>query len=176
MNSDNVSECDYNIEKKPLQAHLRFLTDLSDFFKNQPEKKPEREKIQADQTIDMKSAETVIPGTGMKEAEKAAGQIFCCKNENGIDGSPEKNVQLFQVMGNNRNQGSQTINGEHQKGGLPHQSFVIGGCKGMDAGEKNFHTPSDYPTADKIFRNIFHSRYYRIHGLIMNRMKPSYPA
>lgn len=120
MNSDDVSECDYNIEKKPLQAHLRFLDDLSAFFKNQPQKKPEREKIQTDQTINLESTLAVIPGTGMKKAEKAAGQIFCCKNENRINGSAEKNAQLFQVMGNNRNQGSQTINGEHQKGSLPH--------------------------------------------------------
>ena len=153
--SDNVSECDYNIEKKPLQAHLRFLADLSAFFKNQSQKKPERKKIQADQTIDMKSTETVIPWTGMKQAKKAAGQIFCCKNENCIDRSPEQNTQLFQIMGNNRDQGSQSINGEHQKGSLSHQSFVIGGCKGMDTGEKDFHAPSDYPAAEKIFRNIF---------------------
>lgn len=155
MNSDNVSECDYNIEKKPLQAHLRFLADLSDFFKNQSQKKPEREKIQTDQTIDMKSTETVIPWTGMKQAKKAAGQIFCCKNENGIDGPTKQNAKLFQVMGNNRNQSSQSINGEHQKGSLSHQSFIIGGRKGMDAGEKNFRTPSDYSAADKISRDVF---------------------
>lgn len=155
MNSDDVSECDYNIEKKPLQAHLRFLADLSDFFKNQSQEKPEREKIQADQTIDMKPAETVIPRAGMKQAKKTAGQIFCCKNENGIDGPPKQNAKLFQVMGDKRNQGPQSINGEHQKGSLSHQSFIIGGRKGMDAGEKNFRAPSDYSAADKIFRDVF---------------------
>lgn len=155
MNSDNVSECDYNIEKKPLQAHLRFLAVLSDFFKNQSQKKPEGEKIQADQTINMKATKTVIPRAGMKQAKKAAGQIFCCKNEDGVDGPPKQKTKLFQVMGNNRNQGSQSVYGKHQKGGLPHQSFIIGGCKGMDTGKKNFRTPSDYPAADKIFRYIF---------------------
>ena len=128
---------------------------LPGFFKNQSQQKPEGKKIQTDQPVDLKTALAVIPGTGMKKTEKTAGQIFCRKNKNCINGSPEKKAKLFQITGNHGNQSTQTINGEHQKGSLPHQPFIIGYCEGVDTGKKNFHAPSDHSAADEIFPDIF---------------------
>lgn len=123
-------------------------------FKQQPEQEPDWEKIKADQAVYLETALTVIPGTGIKKPEKAAGGVFHYKNQNGVNRSPKKYAQFFQIAGDDRNQGSQTVNGEHQQGSLADQPFVIGGGQILEAGSKKLHGPSDQTASDKVFPEI----------------------
>lgn len=95
---------------------MQMLFSQTGSFKKQSQKKPEREEIESDQTVDLITAFSgVIPWAGVEEAKKAAGKVFHQEDQNGINASTKKYSQLFQIAGYNRNQGTESVNGKHKQ-------------------------------------------------------------
>lgn len=109
----------------------------------------------------------------MKQPKETSGEVFYQKDEGRINASSQKDAQFFQIAGNQRDQSSQSVNGEHQKGGLSDQPFIIGGSQIVKAAEKKFSRPPDQAAADKILFKIREGKAVCFHGKSMCRFSGS---
>lgn len=130
------------------------------FFKNNSQKEPEREEIQTDQTIDLKKALAVIPGTDLKQPQEAAGEIFYDKDRNSVDAAAGSKAYLHlpQADSSDRDQRSKSIDREHQERGMPDKTSVIGQRETAQTGKQNLNRPAEHTAAEEIDKEKLHRK------------------
>ncbi|EEG73328.1 hypothetical protein CLOHYLEM_06614 [[Clostridium] hylemonae DSM 15053] len=131
----------------------RFSTSGQDFFKQQSGAKPKRRIIKADEAVNIQRRLAVIPRTGVDPAQNRPGNIFSDKNAACVYTSSKDRAFAFQDFADGRKKTGHTVDREHPDRRVAHQCgifFFIG----MEAGEKNLHTPARRSTGEKI---MFHT-------------------
>lgn len=88
-------------------------------FKQKTGKKPVGEKIKADDIPDAPSGIFIAPGAKISFHQEASGQIFSCKDANGINTASNIDGKIFKEPEKRRQQTGTSVDGKHPQRGVP---------------------------------------------------------
>ena len=116
---------------------------VQDPLEEEPCQEPPGGIVQTDDTMNVKTASGIVPGTEIVFPEQAATEIFHRKDHCHIEQPAlwTTYMQFCKKVSEGRKQAGRTVDGKHPQGSIAGK-LQISAFQGMKGSEYNFHTPA----------------------------------